>query len=160
MNDYNLTPRVQKIISISKQTSRRLNSHDVCLNHLLHSILDCDQSTIVNFFRDLNIPIDDFKIFVFNEIDSSPIETGAGPEHIDYCKDFKKVFKLAKALSKKLSHNYIGVEHVFYIMLTHKSSPLQEFLSRFHVDIDKAKKKLDYFFKTGEWSQKRVQKTF
>ena len=145
MNDYNLTPRVQKIISVSKQTSRHLNSHDVCLNHLLYSILDSDQSTIVNFFRDLNIPIDDFKVFVFNEIDSSPIETDVRMEHIEYCKDFKKVFKLAKTLSKKLDHNYIGVEHVFYIMLTYDPSPLQEFLSRFHVDIDKAKKKLDYF---------------
>ena len=160
MNDYNLTPRVQKIISVSKQTSRHLRSHDVCLHHLLYSILDCNQSTILNFFRDLNIPIDDFKIFVFNEIDSSPVEGDFKAEDVEYCNDFKKVFKLAKSLSKKLDHNYIGIEHVFYVMLTYQSSPLQDFLSKFHVDIDKAKKKLDYFFKTGEWSNKRVQKTF
>ena len=158
MNKYNLTPRVQKIISTSKETSKHLNSEDICLNHLLFSILDSNQSTILSFFQDLNIPIDDFKNYVYNDIETkkdSPDESD-----LKFCGDYKKVFKLAKDFAEDHKHNYIGVEHIFYILLIFENSPLQNFLTTFHVDLDKAKKKLKYFFKTGEWSKNRIQKTF
>jgi ATP-dependent Clp protease ATP-binding subunit ClpC len=161
MNKYNLTPRVQKIIATSKETSKHLNSNNICLNHLLFSILDSDQSTILNFFQDSNIPIDDFKTFIYNEIDSEFEEVAAADKTpLEFCSDFKKVFNLAREFSKKLDHNYIGVEHLFYVLLIYEESPLQGFLSSFHVDIPTAIKKLKNFFATGEWRNNRIQKTF
>tara|TARA_B100000085_G_scaffold285364_1_gene321120 strand:+ start:419 stop:2830 length:2412 start_codon:yes stop_codon:yes gene_type:complete len=161
MNKFNLTPRVQKIINLSRETSLHLNSTNVCLNHLLYSILDTDQSTIINFFQDLNIPLEDFKVFVYNEIDNEFEETAAADKNPkDFCADFKKVFSLAKDFSKELDHNYIGVEHLFYVLLIFERSPLPDFLQTFDVDLKKAVKKLRNFFATGEWKQNRIPKNF
>ena len=161
MNKFNLTPRVQKIINLSKETSLDLNSTNVCLNHLLHSILDTDQSTILNFFQDLNIPLEEFKIFVYNQIDSELEETDTTDKNpSDFCSDFKKVFILAKGFSTELDHNYIGVEHLFYVLLIFEDSPLPDFLKTFDVDLEKAIKKLRNFFATGEWGQNRIPKNF
>ena len=161
MNKFNLTPRVQKIINLSRETSLNLNSTNICLNHLLHSILDTDQSTILNFFQDLNIPLEDFKIFVYNEIDNDFEDTAAADKKPSvFCSDFKEVFTSAKDFSEELDHNYIGVEHLFYVLLTFDASPLPGFLKTFDVDLKKAIKKLRNFFSTGEWKKNRIPKNF
>ena len=55
MEKYNLTPRVQKVISIAREACENLKCEFVDLDHLLFAVLDSGQSTIAKFFEDLNI---------------------------------------------------------------------------------------------------------
>lgn len=159
MQKYNLTPRVQKIISTAKEASENLKSNSIDLDHLLFALLDSGQSTVAKFFEDLNVSLDDFKTFVFNSIEGdffSSDEAELLPP--EYSKNFKQIFKDAKKLSETLNHNYIGVEHLFYSLMAHKNSPLKDFFDTFKVDIDKSKTKLNKFFKTGEWDNSNKRK--
>jgi len=159
MEKYNLTPRVQKIISTAKETSINLRCESIDLDHLLFAILDSGQSTIVNFFEDLNVSIDDFKTFVFNNIENDFFSTDKGEcPQPDYSQDFKKIFKDSKSLSSSFKHSYIGVEHVFYTLMVHPNSPLNEFFETFKVSPKKSSEKLKNFFKTGEWDRSGKRK--
>ena len=114
MEKYNLTPRVQKVITIARETSENLKCDNVDLDHLLFAVLDSGQSTIAKFFEDLNISLDDFKTFVFNSIDGNFFENEEESKSPSFSSDFKDIFNDAKQLSSSLNHNYIGVEHLFY----------------------------------------------
>ena len=160
MKKSNFTPRVQKIISDSKKTAHALNSDFIDLNHLLFSVLDSDQSTIINFFDSIGISLDEFKSLVFNSIDGDFYNPMDSIELKEYSKDFTKVFKMSIELAEELDHDYVGIEHIFYVMLVYENSPFGQLLKNFHVDIEKSKEKLKNFFITGEWENARIQKTF
>jgi ATP-dependent Clp protease ATP-binding subunit ClpC len=160
MKKTNFTPRVQKIISDSKKTAHALNSDFIDLNHLLFSVLDSDQSTIINFFDSIGISLDEFKSLVFNSIDGDFYKPMDSVELKEYSKDFTKVFKMSIELAEELDHDYVGIEHIFYVMLVYENSPFSQLLKNFHVDIEKSKDKLKNFFITGEWENARIQKTF
>src|SRR6056300_630948 len=160
MNSKNFTPRVQKIITNSKQIADALNSKSIDLDHSLFSILDSDQSIILNFFEDISISIEDFKSIVFNSIEGDFFYKPESTKNKDYSDQYKKFFTSCVDFAKELNHEYIGVEHLFYIFLTFKKSSLPKLLSEFYVDINKAKKKFEKFLNTGEWEKHRIQKTF
>ena len=157
MKGYNVTPRVKKIIALSVDTADSLNSEHVDLDHLLYSVLDSEQVIVSRFFEDLNMSLGDIKIFVFNSIKGELFDN----EDIgrpSFSKDFKKIFSNAKSLSSSLKHGYIGIEHIFYCLLVYERSPLPDILKNFHVNVDKAKKKFQLFFKTGEWLDSKISK--
>lgn len=161
MKKYNFTPRVQKAISSSKSLAESLNSSDINLSHLLFSILESRQSTILSFFEGVNVSIEDFKVLVFDfekTASINSIDLDLNEEEIDYDTHYKKVFKLAFSFADELDHGYVGIEHLFYILLVYEKSPLPELLSNFHVDIEKGREKLKNFFISGEWAEKRVPK--
>jgi len=161
MKHSNFTPRLQKIINVSKKTCHSLNSKEVDLNHLLFSVLDSDQSLVLSFFEDIGIDIQDFKNIVFNSIDGDFFnnQSSLNPSK-EYSKNYVRIFKSTISFAEELDHEYIGVEHLFYVMLREKFSPLPKMLSEFYVDIEEAKKKLHSFLTTGEWEESRIQKTF
>ncbi len=160
MKNSNFTPRVRKVINTAKKTAIALNSDSICLNHLLFGLLESDQSTIKNFFTEINISIEDLKLLVFNKTDSDFINREGSLEHKKYSKDFSKVLKLSISFSEELDHEYIGIEHIFYVLLVYEHSPLKDFLSEFYIDIEDCKDKFRNFFLNGDWEKSKVNKTF
>jgi ATP-dependent Clp protease ATP-binding subunit ClpC len=162
MNKKNFTPRVQRIISLSKKIADSLNSKEVDLDHLLFGVVDSNQSIINNFFSDISISLDEFKSIVFNTIDGDFFSSSDLDQRSDkeFSQQYQKVFKLCIEFAEELDHQYVGVEHVFYVLLLYDKSPLSSLLTTFYVDIELAKEKFKNFFVTGEWEQSRIQKTF
>jgi ATP-dependent Clp protease ATP-binding subunit ClpC len=153
MNKYNFTPRVQKAISISKDTAKALNCSNVSLDHLIIAVISCKQSTITNFFENINISSEDFIKFIFDHLEPG-LESFDIDEH-SYSKHFKKVFALASSFAEELDHNYIGIEHIFYVLLVYEDSPLKFYLEKLGVDNEDCAEKLKLFFSTGEWESKQ-----
>lgn len=149
MNKYNFTPRVQKVINASKETAAVLNSRVVTLDHLLVSVLGANQSTILNFFEQINIPIDDFKLFVFDHIKNEPLPELDGTPNHQYSIHFNKVFHLASSFADELDHNYIGIEHIFYVLLIYENSPLSDYLKKLDINVEMQTSRLKDFFLTG-----------
>ena len=46
---------------------------------------------------------------------------------------FRKVFDLSSSFAEELDHNYIGIEHIFYILLVYEHSPLKFYFLQHHV---------------------------
>lgn len=161
MKKYNFTPRVQKAISSSKNLAESLGSHDINLSHLLFSILESKQSTILSFFQDVNVSLEDFKLLVFDFEKTASIhslDSNFNQKDIDYDTHYKKVFKLAFSFADELEHGYVGIEHLFYILLVYEKSPLPNLLNDFNVDVEKGREKLKNFFISGEWEEKKSPK--
>lgn len=159
MKKYNFTPRVQKAISSSKNLAESLGSHDINLSHLLFSILESKQSTILSFFQDVNVSLEDFKLLVFDFEKTASIhslDSNFNQKDIDYDTHYKKVFKLAFSFADELEHGYVGIEHLFYILLVYEKSPLPNLLNDFNVDVEKGREKLKNFFISGEWEEKKI----
>tara|TARA_Y100001938_G_C8101556_1_gene442166 strand:+ start:3561 stop:5981 length:2421 start_codon:yes stop_codon:yes gene_type:complete len=161
MNKSNFTPRVQRIIALSKRIADSLNSQEIDLHHLIFSVLDSNQSIINNFFDDISISLDEFKGIVFNSIDGDFFTSpSSDKEELDFSTEYQKVFKMCINFADELDHDYVGVEHVFYTLLIYEKSPLPSLLSTFYVDIESSKEKFRNFFITGEWEESRLRKTY
>jgi ATP-dependent Clp protease ATP-binding subunit ClpC len=138
MNNFNLTPRAQRAILIAKETASTLNSSEVSLQHLIFSILDIQQFTILNFFEHFGVAAEDFKTFSFNSIEANFIEEN--DLKTKFSKSFKNLFHSANTLCKKVGHEYLGIEHLFYCLITSNKSPLKEYFDVFKINHNDAKK--------------------
>lgn len=140
-NQYNITPRLKKTISLAKETCSSLCCNSVNLDHLTYAILEQDQGTIIAFFEYLKIPVEDFKSLIFNNI--SPDENFDRSKPSKFSKKFQKIIEEGKLISDKYKHGYIGIEHVFFCILKEKLSSLQIFLKSFDIDIKKVIERFD-----------------
>ena len=159
MNKYNFTPRVQKAISDSKDLAFALEADFVDLDHLLIAILDSKQFTITNFFESINLTIEDFKSFILNQTDKKLFEKKLdSTKEKDFSRSYSKVFKLAFSFAEELDHQYIGIEHIFYILLIYEDSPAKDYLKKLDVETKEPIKRLKNYFITGEWEPSKAPK--
>ena len=143
----NFTPRAKEVIKLAKQKAIQLQSSDVSLDHLLISVLDTDQTAILEIFSRINIDINDFKEFVLDHIilDPSYDDSELQVQTAKYSKDFQLILNKSNDFANELNHGYVGLEHIFFIMLVDKSSPLRKYFDELGVDCDNVSEFLKIF---------------
>lgn len=150
----NFTPRAKEVIKLAKQKAIQLQSSDVSLDHLLISVLDTDQTAILEIFSRINIDINDFKEFVLDHIilDPSYDDSELQVQTAKYSKDFQLILNKSNDFANELNHGYVGLEHIFFIMLVDKSSPLRKYFDELGVDCDNVSEFLKIFLTGGDYS--------
>ena len=118
----NFTPRSQQLIVESKLLAVSLNHKEVTADHLLISVLRSDGGFIREFINGFGLSADKFVEFIitYSSLDKRDQEiTGCS-----YAASFKEALTESHTFSTKLGHSYIGVEHLFFVLinLTESSS--------------------------------------
>ena len=151
----NFTPRAKETIKLARKEALLLNSREVGLDHLILALLSSRQSLIVDLFSKMNIPLEDFKEFIIDHLTSS---LAAHKEKVSDCKfslKFNKILNLSNSFAEELGHEYIGNEHIFYVLLVQRESPLRKYLSDLAVTPEACAIMLKSFFALGDLSSYR-----
>jgi ATP-dependent Clp protease ATP-binding subunit ClpC len=164
MNKFNLTPRAQHLISFSKKISQELGFNSICLDSLLISFVESSHFFIENFFAYINVPVEDFKSYMSGEINSSKLQDKIyfnqkiAPLKLSFCEDYLRIFRKAKELSDEFSHDYIGIEHLFFVFLNTEDTIISNFLKDFNLNIkDFLRAALLNFSNTNEMTLPKVR---
>ena len=148
--DYkpNFTPRAKETIKLAKEEAKTLNSPEVTLDHLILALISSRQSLVVELFNKINLPIDDFKEFVVDHIKIPSKKSGNSI--CSFSKKFNKILQLSNSFAEELGHEYIGNEHIFYVLLVQEESPLRKYLSDLALSPDGCAMMLKNFFIIGD----------
>ena len=117
----NFTPKSQQLIVESKLLATELNHTEVKDAHLLSCILSSNSEIISLFLKSLSLDTKNLIKFisVFGCLDK--VETkGAAPAYGD---SFKNILSESYDFSQKMEHEYIGVEHLFFVFLNQPDGP-------------------------------------
>lgn len=133
MKNLNLTPRAQKLIKEAVVCATQTKCSLINSLHFLVAFLNSNHNQIsdaLNKFK-INIePIKEKALYQINKKCSKALDQKVKPI-LD--NETKEILKLAKMLSNKYDHKYVGVEHIFISLFSNADSLLLEFMMEFKI---------------------------
>ena len=141
MRNLNLTPRAQKLVKLAHKTAEESNSFKINHLHIFLSFFEFNYNQITEAFDFFEVNIAD----MFNEANAilkkiSDKERSRSKQILASA-ETKKLFRLAKKLSTKYDHKYIGLEHIFLSLFEEPDHSLRQLINGLDIDYDKI---LDY----------------
>lgn len=145
MNNRKFSPKVKKIIQLSREEAIRLGHDFIGTEHFLLGLLHEKDSLAVKVLDSLEVDIDELK---------NKIEKAHTPRHeedlgynygsIPLNKHAEKVLKVTSLEAKVYKSDEIRPEHLMLSILKHDDNMANKILHDFNVDYDAFKAELDY----------------
>jgi ATP-dependent Clp protease ATP-binding subunit ClpC len=137
MNGYNFTERMRKVFALARDSAARLNHEYVGTEHLLLGLIR-EGDGVANAVLD-NLKMDAGVIRQKIEDIVLPGKAPAGYHDLPYTSRAKKSIELAMAEARKLSHNYVGSEHLLLGLLTEEKGIAAQVLTDSGLTIETAR---------------------
>ena len=148
----NFTPRAQKAIASAKKIAMELNNSLVAPAHLLIAILETRQFVINAILENLNIEGQLLSTMlqeaIIEESEKDPPEYG---------KQFKDKIKESFDYAAKFHHDYVGLEHLFYVCLS--SEELKTYFEDLGHNIQKVLKSVESYILSNQAPEKKPSST-
>nr|HPQ22165.1 Clp protease N-terminal domain-containing protein [Saprospiraceae bacterium] len=139
------SPKVKKIIQVSREEAVRLGHEYIGTEHLLLGILNDTDSLAVKVLNSMEIDLDQLK---FKIEETSPSkrkdETGYNVGNIPLNKHAEKVLKVTFLEAKVFKNEEIRPEHLMLSILKHGENTGAHVLQEFEVDYDTYRLELEY----------------
>ena len=126
----NFTPRAQEVIKKSRTVALDLNQSVVSLPHLLFSLVSQRGGILHEVFAVAGYDLDIFKAF----LESSLVQGSSHSKKVRFSKEFSTVLELAHGYAQRLSHAYVGTEHMFITIIKLNSPSIQSIFRDGDVD--------------------------
>lgn len=128
MEEYNLVPRVKKALELSIEIANKNKHERVNCAHILYACIEIGSIHIKGILDHFNVNIDNLKKSLIVEFPlKNPRYFQKLKTESQWSKDTNELIANAHKLSHELDQHFIGLEHVFYCLLS-KSKQLSEFL--------------------------------
>ncbi len=139
------SPKVKKIISLSRDEAVRLGHDYIGTEHLLLGMLKEQDNMAIRVLNSLQLDLDQLKYRVeestkANRSDNTSLNVG----NIPLNKHAEKVLKVTFLESKLFKNDEINPEHLMLSILKHKDNLASKILDHFEVDYDGYKTELEY----------------
>lgn len=139
------SPKVKKIISLSRDEAVRLGHDYIGTEHLLLGMLREKDNMAIRVLNSLELDLDQLKYRVeestkANRTDNTNLNVG----NIPLNKHAEKVLKVTFLESKLFKNDEINPEHLMLSILKHKDNLASKILNHFDVDYDGYKTELEY----------------
>ena len=139
------SPKVKKIISLSRDEAVRLGHDYIGTEHLLLGMLKERDNMAIKVLSSLELDLDQLKYRVeeatkANKAESADLNVG----NIPLNKHAEKVLKVTFLESKLFKNDEINPEHLMLSILKHKENLASRILDHFEVDYDSYKSELEY----------------
>ena len=131
---HNFTPRAQQAIQIATEAAKENNTRVVDVCHLCYGILHLKAQHIITAINRSGLDVGELETHILNIIDESKDFDGDTDGSSAFSTDCGKVLEVAIALSDKMGHGYIGLEHLFLALSQIKGSPLYTYAVVMGVD--------------------------
>jgi ATP-dependent Clp protease ATP-binding subunit ClpC len=145
MNDKKFSPRVKKVISVSRDEAVRLGQDFIGTEHLLLGLMKESDGLAMKVLKSLDVDSIELQQAIEESIprrssNQSTIHVGNLPLN----KQAEKVLKVTFLEAKALKSEEIAPEHLLLSILKHKDNPASKILSRFDVDYEIFRTELEY----------------
>jgi ATP-dependent Clp protease ATP-binding subunit ClpC len=137
MNGYNFTERMRKVFALARDSAVSLNHEYVGTEHLLLGLIRGGDG-VANAVLD-NLKIDAGVIRQKIEDTVLPGKAPVNYHDLPYTSRAKKSIELAMAEARKLSHNYVGSEHLLLGLLTEEKGIAAQVLTDSGLTIETAR---------------------
>jgi len=139
------SPKVKKIISLSRDEAVRLGHDYIGTEHLLLGMLKERDNMAIRVLNSLELDLEQLKYRVeestkANRTDNTNLNVG----NIPLNKHAEKVLKVTFLESKLFKNDEINPEHLMLSILKHKENLASKILGHFDVDYDGYKTELEY----------------
>lgn len=145
MNDKKFSPRVKKIISISRDEALRLGQDFIGTEHLLLGLMREIDSLAIRVLDSLDVDRVELRQVIEEAVPRrrsahSTIHVGNLPLN----KQAEKVLKVTFLEAKAMKSEEISPEHLLLSILKHKDNPACRILNQFDIDYEIYKAELEY----------------
>ncbi|HHM21849.1 MAG TPA: ATP-dependent Clp protease ATP-binding subunit, partial [Bacteroidetes bacterium] len=145
MNDKKFSPKVKKIISVSRDEAIRLGQDFIGTEHLLLGLMREPDSLAMRVLDSLDVDYLELRQVVEETVPRKPaahstIHVGNLPLN----KQAEKVLKVTFLEAKALKNEEIAPEHLLLSILKHKDNPACRILNQFDIDYEIYKAELEY----------------
>ena len=133
----NFTPRAQQAISEAKRVAKKFQNNLISVEHLFYAIVNLNAGILNEILFILNINPEELKLEIEKSL--SPNTTDQYPQDEDeptYDEHFHLILKVSVSISSKLSHEYVGIEHILLSLLKYEYSAIPDFFMKFNASED------------------------
>ena len=102
--------------------------------HLLYALLTIDDSLIVQLLKKMNIPVDQLRASVENELGKLPKVSGSGQMY--FSQNANKVLVNAENHAKAMGDEYVSVEHIFLSLMKEADSTIKSLFQQYGIRKD------------------------
>ena len=136
----NFTPRAQQAINESKKIALKYGNELITLDHLFLGMVNLSAGILSEVLYLLQINQDALRIEIENSLFDFNQEGNNVfiPEDLEpvYDEHFHLVLKVSAAISDKLGHEYVGLEHILLALLKYEESNIPHYFESFHASGD------------------------
>jgi len=137
---YNFTPRASDLLAAAQITAKKYNHGEINTLHLLYATLNTQGSYICDILAneqrvDVSRLIERLDHYLDN-LDIKKVDPKLEAKiKIPASDDVDKVLQIARNISIKMDHSFIGTEHIFLGVVCHTECPAFNFLYEHSVDL-------------------------
>ena len=142
MKNLNLTPRAQKLVKEAHALATEMNHDLITRLHFFIAFLSLKNNQIQDAFENFDINVNQVEAEAIIILNKEFQKSNSERKSFQYTKSIlsdssKNLFKIAKQLSTKYDHKYIGLEHIFISLFEDPDSYLIAFLENQETNYDK-----------------------
>jgi ATP-dependent Clp protease ATP-binding subunit ClpC len=130
------TQRARRVLSLAHQEAERARQNNIGTEHLLLGLMDEEGGVAGRVLRDLGMTPDRVREMVQRVSSSS---TDFNPSSIELAPETQQVLEFAVDEARRLSHHYIGTEHILLALVRVESTGM-EALRRLGVTADQIRR--------------------
>ena len=145
MNDKKFSPKVKKIISVSRDEAIRLGQDFIGTEHLLLGLMREPESLAMRVLDSLDLDQIELRQVVEETVPRRPAaHSSIHVGNLPLNKQSEKVLKVTFLEARALKNPEISPEHLMLSILKHKDNPACRILNQFDIDYEIYKAELEY----------------
>ncbi len=132
------TERAQKVLALSQEEAARLYHNNIGTEHILLGLIREGEGIAAKALQELGLEIEQIQ----EEVEKL-IGKGKGPtKTIHYTPRAKKVVELSQDEARKLSHSYVGTEHILLGLIREGEGVAARVLNNLGISLTKARQQV------------------
>ncbi|GEL78095.1 ATP-dependent protease ATP-binding subunit ClpC [Tenuibacillus multivorans] len=149
------TERAQKVLALSQEEAIRLGHNNIGTEHILLGLVKEGEGIAAKALQSLNVTADQIQ----QEVEQLIGRGNHTPQTIHYTPRAKKVIELSMDEARKLSHSYVGTEHILLGLIREGEGVAARVFNNLGVSLNKARQQVLQLLGSNEsTSSQRGQK--
>jgi len=136
----NFTPRAQQVLALARKEADRFHHNFVDTEHLLLGLIKLGQGVAFNVLTRLRLDLETVRSEIEKQVDTGPDQKKLG--NIPYSPTVRSILAYASKEARKLSHTYVGTEHILLGMLREGNGVAGRILENLGVEIEQTRKEI------------------
>ena len=142
------TERARRVLFFARYEASQLGSASIDTEHLLLGLIREDKGLTTRLFADAGIALDEVRDELLRRVPARP-QTPTSLE-IPFSAAAKHVLEHAAQEADRLSHDYIGTEHLLLGLLREQGSLAADVLTSRGLQLDRVRERIVEFLSDGE----------
>lgn len=136
----NFTPRAQQVLALARKEADRLKHNFLGTEHLLLGLIALGQGVAVTVLGKMGLDLKTVRLEVENQVGQGRTKKMLGIS--PYTPRVKKAMALADNERRKLSHTYLGTEHILLGLLREGDGVAARVMTNLGMDIEKTRQEI------------------